>query len=500
MELGVFFSMTEALLTAEDVIVRVPDGVALAGVRLKVEPGMLVAVVGLGGAGKTTLLEVLAGMRRVDEGSVKRTGSGRMATLWALQASRSPARGTVAEHVWRKGPSGLTKQERLRRADEMLQRLGGDFRGKTNLADLSLRQRQLVELAAVLVQEPEILVMDEPTSSLGELEARRLFEFLAQWRKRGIAVVFSTRRLEEAQRWADRVLVLKDGRPAGTLEGDGITVAAMKKLQLGGGGEASVLFARRWVALGWVVLDVQGLRTRVHPHRKFGLDVRQGEMVGLFGLTGAGRSAALRALMGEEPPLAGEVWVNAERVKIRSVKQAAAAGLAWVAADKDKGVAEAGISGAQHWFARFWRKIAGGWGADGREALQRALKRLEIEQKSGDGAAPRGILTTLDRRIVALAKALDGGPRVLLLDRPTRGLKVNEKREVYRMLERLAWQGMAVVFVSDEVEEIRALADRVVVMQDGELMGVLEREEMAEEAIWSLASGRHRRLPAMLKR
>jgi ribose transport system ATP-binding protein len=348
----------------------------------------------------------------------------------------------------------------------------------------------MVEIAKALSLDAKLLIMDEPTSSLSARETQTLFEVMLALRSQGMSILYISHRLGEVKLLADRVVALRDGRNAGELAKHEIEHDAMVRLMVGR--DMSKVFAHQPNTKTWVVLDVHGLRTRAHPKEVIGFDLHRGEIVGLAGLVGSGRTELLRALFGVEPPLSGNVIVNGTPLLAQHPCEAIAAGLALVPEDrKALGIF---LPESVSWnvsLPSVARDAGGGVflnrGAERKHAEQ-SRDKLRIKTATLDTEV--GTLSGGNQQKVALAKWLAMQPKVLLLDEPTRGIDVGAKREIYQLMEALAAEGMAILFVSSEMEEVLAMSDRVLVMHEGSLAGELKREELSEEAVMRLATGR----------
>jgi ribose transport system ATP-binding protein len=308
-------------------------------------------------------------------------------------------------------------------------------------------------------------------------------------RDEGMSILYISHRLGEVKRVADRVVALRDGKNAGELQRNEINHDAMVRLMVGR--DLSQVFEHRPQHPEWVVLDVVGLRTQAHPQYQIGIDLKKGEIVGMAGLVGAGRTEVLRALFGVEPPVGGRILVNGKELKATHPREAIESGMALVPEDrKALGVF---LPESVKWNvglpAATYDAKAGFFlnrGAEKRHA-EKAQKDLHVKTATLETLV--GTLSGGNQQKVALGKWLAMRPMVLLLDEPTRGIDVGAKREIYTLMEQLAAEGMAILFASSEMEEILAMSDRVMVMHEGRQAGWLEREDLSEEAIMRLATG-----------
>ncbi|HVR73341.1 MAG TPA: sugar ABC transporter ATP-binding protein, partial [Planctomycetota bacterium] len=403
---------------------------------------------------------------------------------------------SVAENIFlwrqpRRGPFGLRDRRLLLELSEKaLARVGLRVSPRTILGDLSPGQKQLVEIAKALSRDACLLVFDEPTSSLSTSEAEVLFERIEELKARGIAIVYISHRLGEIARLARRVQVLRDGRPAGFLEGDGITHDAMVRSMVGR--DISKFFGHKRnerLEESPVVLSVRGLKVRSSPHR-VSFDLHAGEILGMAGLVGAGRTELVRALFGIDPIEEGTVAVHGTPVSVRSPRGAIGAGILLVPEDRKsqglvldlpvrENVGLAGLSSYRRWGLLDRSKE--------REVARGEMERLHIRASSMEVKARN--LSGGNQQKVVLGKWLSMGGRVLILDEPTRGVDVGAKQEIYALMSRLASEGLGILMVSSEMEELIAMSDRVLVIHEGRLGGDLAGERITEENVLRLAVG-----------
>ncbi len=488
------------LLAARGITKRYPGVLALDGVDLELRAGEVVAVVGENGAGKSTLMKVLAGVTTPDDGELLLDG----APVTIDSTRRAAELGVVLIHQELCLADNLTVGANVhlgreprrrglidegaieRRTREVLDRIGADFAPDTPVASLAIGQQQSVEIAKALAQDARVLILDEPTSSLSLAESEHLFRVLDGLRAKGTSIVYISHRLGEVKRLADRVVVLRDGRNAGALARDEVEHDAMVRLMVGRDVAIQPQISR---ATDEVVLRVDGVVTEAWPDARVSFEVRRGELVGLAGLVGAGRTELLRTLFGVDRPLAGEVTVEGRRLDPRHPREAIAAGVGFVPEDRKRhglflemdvrenlGVA----SLAEH--ARL------GLVDDAREEALAAemIDALSIRTSGPDQLG--GLLSGGNQQKVVLGKWLATRPRLLLLDEPTRGIDVGARQEIYALLRRLAADGLAIVFASSEMEEVLTLSDRVLVLHAGRVAGALGRDALTEEAVMRLAT------------
>jgi ribose transport system ATP-binding protein len=495
-----------ARLSARGLVRRFPGVLALGGVDLDARPGEVVALVGENGAGKSTLLKCLAGLEQPDEGSMTYEGG-----VWAPRSTAEAASGGVAlvhqelclaenlsaaENIGlgrepRRGWLPLVDRQALReRAAHALERVGATFGPDVKVERLAAGQRQLVEIAKGIDQDARVLILDEPTSSLTSKETSRLFELVHQLRANGITVLYVSHRLTEILELADRAFVLRDGQNAGHLTRDQLTREAMVRLMVGRDLAAPVARAEAGGVSGAPVLELRELVTDAFPAAAVDLQVRPGELVGLAGLVGAGRTELLETVFGLRAPVSGEVRVDGQPERFRGPRDAARAGLALVPEDRKlQGLLlEEGVR-VNTALATLDRRRRRGL-VDG--AAERAVAAAQVERLGVRTAGIEQVVQTLsggNQQKVVVGRWLAAEPTILLMDEPTRGVDVGAREELYLLLERLASEGLAVLFASSDMEELLRLSDRVVVLHDGQITGTLDRSVATEEAVMELATG-----------
>ena len=491
------------LLEVKGICKRFPGVRALHQVGLALGAAEVLALVGENGAGKSTLMKVLAGVQRPDSGELLLQG--RPVEIHSVhdaiahgislihQELNLADNLTVGANIFLgREPRrlGLIDNRRINAdAAEVLQRIGLDVDPRTPLKELTIGRQQLVEIAKALSVNSRILIMDEPTSSLSSHETERLFAVVKDLRRKGVSIIYISHRLGEVDELADRVAVLRDGENAGELKRDEITRDRMVKLMVGR--NIAQFYARRPHAVGEPALEVRDLVTPAWPRHALNFTVRRGELVGVAGLVGAGRTEMLRTLFGIDRPLRGSVRVAGRTVPLQSPRDAIQAGLALVPEDrKTHGLvlemtvrANIGLAGLK----RNRRPL--GFVNERIQASDTAQMIAALRIKTPGPGQIVQFLSGGNQQKVVVAKWLTLRPRVLLLDEPTRGIDVGAKQEIYKLMEQLAEQGVAVLFVSSELEEVLGMSDRVLVMHEGRITGELARDQISEEAVMRLATG-----------
>lgn len=475
---------------------------ALRGVSLRLEQAEVLALLGENGAGKSTLMKILAGVQSADGGEF--FCAGESVTIDSVREAMQRGISLIHQELNLAGNLdvasniflgreyrryGLIDDDRMRRESrDYLKMVGLDVDPETQVSELPIGKQQLVEIAKAISVDARILIMDEPTSSLSQNEAEKLFEVIEGLAARGVSIIYISHRLSEIERIADRVTVLRDGENAGELVGDEITHDAMVRLMVGR--DVDQFFQRTVHELGSTALEVRGLRTVEFPEHTADFKLAAGEVVGIAGLVGAGRTEMLEALFGTRSALSGEIRVGGEAVEIGSPREAIAAGLALVPEDRKLQGALLDMELVENTSLPSLKRDSLK-GVFLNRSAEKELAREGIESLSirtpGDWQLVR-YLSGGNQQKVVIAKWLAMKPRVLLLDEPTRGIDVGAKQEIYKLIEELASKGLAILFVSSELEEVMGLADRVLVMHEGEVSGELLRSEMSEERIMALAT------------
>ena len=489
------------LLVAEKVTKRFPGVVALREVDLTVDSGEVVAIIGENGAGKTTLMKILAGILPADGGALAVAGK----PVVFSTVRQAVAQGIVLIHQELSQLSNLSvganiflgreprtlgwiRRRRIaREAVRIMRRVGLDLSPDISVASLPIGQRQLLEIARALSADARLIIMDEPTSSLSEREAARLFGVISELTAGGVAILYVSHRLREVEAIADRVVVLMDGKNAAGLVGSDISHGTMVRSMVGR--DISGYYARKPRLKGACVMEVSAAATTAWPDCSVSIKLHRGEIVGLAGLVGAGRTALLHALFGLDRFAHGKVRMNGQPLLLTAPRDAMAAGIGLVPEDRaGQGLVLEMIVQHNMSLASLTQRrrivLGGAWE---RTFCRDMIRRLCIDSMRQRSAVR--LLSGGNQQKVVLGKWLLLGPAVLLLDEPTRGIDVGAKQEIYQTMEALAEGGIAILFASSELEEILGIADRVLVMHEGKVAGELTRERMTEENVMHLATG-----------
>jgi ribose transport system ATP-binding protein len=498
--------MPDPILNLSHVCKRFPGVVALDDVTLTVAKGEVVALIGENGAGKSTLMKILGGVHQPDGGKI--LIDGRPVTIPSVAAATTLGIGFVHQELnvldnldvaanlflgrepVRGGPLRLIDRRRMAAESERyLRRLGLTVSPYTPLSQLSIAQQQMVEIAKALSQNARILILDEPTSSLTAAETDRLLATVKELRSQGVSIIYISHRLGEIGQIADRVVVLRDGKNAGELNRDQISHENMVRLMVGR--ELNNFYVPGSSAERPVRLEARGLRTAARPLHAVSFTAAAGEILGFAGLVGAGRSELAQAIFGADRILEGEIRLDGKRLSIASPRDAIRAGICLVPEDRrrtglltDMTIRENITLPGLHRYATLSLL------SRRRESTEsdKQVKSLRVKTPSLETRAAN--LSGGNQQKVVLGKWLSLGPKVLIVDEPTRGIDVGAKAEIYRLLRALADSGVAVIAISSDMEEVLGISDRVAVMHEGQISGILPREQCTERAIADLAFGR----------
>jgi ribose transport system ATP-binding protein len=502
---------TPALLEMRGISKTFPGVRALDNVSLTVYPGEVHSLMGENGAGKSTLMKILSGAYQADSGGEIRI-DGKTAVIDSPLAARALGVAviyqelslapnlSVAENIHagrelRKGGRawGMIDRPAMERAcEDVLKRLGASFRPHTLVGDLSIAEQQLVEIARAVHTRCRILVMDEPTTPLSSRETDRLFQLIRQLRAEGLAIIYISHRMAEIYELSDRVSVLRDGSYVGTLERAELSAESLVGMMVGR--DISGFYKKEHAPYdpGTVVLQVRDVAD-ARRVRGCSLDVHTGEVLGIAGLVGAGRTELARLIFGAEARVRGEVTIDGRTLAMHTPREAIDAGLVYLTEDRKR----------QGLFLDMSVRDNVNVSVCGRDARLGVLDRVRGATRAREAIASlsirvphakvnAGALSGGNQQKVLLSRLLQTQPRVLILDEPTRGVDIGAKSEIYRIINELAKSGVAIIVISSELPEIIGVADRVLVMREGEIAGELggyTGKPISQEAIIELATG-----------
>ncbi len=490
---------------------RFPGVVALDNVSLSVGAGEIVALIGENGAGKSTLMKILGGAISRDNGTIKINGapveirSPREASALGIEFIHQEL--SVLDNLdiaaniflYREPTTGgflklINRKKIYGDADVLLRKLGLDLSSRTLLSQLSIAQQQLVEIARALGAGARLIIMDEPTSSLTLTETRRLLELVKDLKAQGVSVIYISHRMHEVKEIADRAVVLRDGKNAGVIERSEITHERMVRMMVGRDlkeffksaappGNGSETNGRE----GFVVTRLRTLR---YPNQTISFSVARGEVLGVAGLVGAGRSEVARAIFGVEEAIETEVALDGKTLRITEPQDAISNGIYLVPEDRRLSGLIVDFNVRENISLPNLESYSSGkiinFGKESKAAAE-AIKAINIKTPTPEMRAAN--LSGGNQQKVVLAKWLTFRPRVLIFDEPTRGIDVGAKAEIYELIRGLAAKGVSVIVISSEMEEVLGISDRIAVMHEGRLTGILNRADFSEEAVMRLATG-----------
>ena len=490
------------LLAVRGLTKSFPGVLALRGVSLHLHKGEVLSLIGENGAGKSTLMKILAGVQPADNGDYLIDGEpvslqnvrDAMERGIALihQELNLAANLDLAANIFlgrEPNKKGIIQEKKLREdASKYLKRVGLDLPSETITGTLPIGKQQLVEIAKALSCDARVLIMDEPTSSLSQKETETLFEVVKDLRNQGISVIYISHRLGEVIELSDRVTVFRDGENAGDLEKDEINHENMVRLMVGR--DLSEFYDRQIHQPGKTVLKAHEIISPSYCDIPVSLEVRAGEIVGIAGLVGAGRTELLQTIFGVTPALGGELELDGQSFRPSCPADAITAGIALAPEDrKQHGLVLPMTVRENASLPSLERDQAKGFLNQEAELkiADRAVEQMSIKTPTIEQIAR--FLSGGNQQKIVLGKWLAMKPKLLMLDEPTRGIDVGAKREIYKLMEKLAGEGMAILFVSSEMEEVLGMADRAYIMHEGRVSGELSREELSEESIMHLATG-----------
>jgi ribose transport system ATP-binding protein len=495
------------LLQLKGISKRFPGIVALDNVDLAVYPAEVVALIGENGAGKSTLMKILGGVTARDAGTIQidqqetEIRSPREASKLGIEfihqelsvldnldvganifLRREPTRGGFLK---------LMDRKRIyAESDALLKKLGLNLSSRTHVSKLSIAQQQMVEIARSINAGARILIMDEPTSSLTLSETRRLLEIVRDLKAHGVSIIYISHRLDEVEKLADRVIVLRDGRNAGELARNEIERERMVRMMVGR--DLQDFYVAPEGPLGnhrdW--FSVYNLRTAKYPQHSIAFNVGKGEVVGFAGLVGAGRSEMARAVFGVDERLQADISLGGKRLTIRSPHDAIEAGIYLVPEDRRLCGLIVDFSITSNITLPGLERYAPAGLVNSSMETTKSVEmcgKLNIKARSPKVRAAN--LSGGNQQKVVLAKWLALSPKVLIFDEPTRGIDVGAKAEIYALIRELAQQGVSIIVISSEMEEVLHISDRIAVMHEGRITSILERNQFSEEAVMTLATG-----------
>ena len=493
----------EYILQMKQVVKQFPGVLALDKVDLDVKPAEVMAIIGENGAGKSTLMKIISGAFTADTGEVVLDGE-------VIPSSMKPKdrhdvgiaiiyqelnyldEMTISENLFMgrtltKTPFKFVDYKRMfRESEKLLREFNMDYNPRTLMKTLTVAEKQMVEILRAVSKDVKVLIMDEPTSSLNEVETRRLFEFIVDLRNKGVSILYISHKLEEVFELADRVQVMRDGKNVGVRTISETDTNELVTMMVGR--EITDMYPKEVAEIGEVVMEVKDLSC--HFAKDISFNVRKGEILGLFGLIGSGRVEAMEGLLGIKGIESGEITLDGEEIKINSPIEAKEYGIGYIPSDRKneglvlvntvknnltvtvlKEVSNVGVMSfrKEYEYCDTWIDKLG---------IKTPSRNTEVDSLSGG-----------NQQKVVIAKWLLTSPKVLIMNDPTRGIDVGAKVEIYKVMEELCKAGISIIMVSSELPETMGITDRMVIFADGKIVGEADRSDYNQKDILHLAVG-----------
>lgn len=493
--------MAEELFRMENISKSFPGVRALDKVSLDVRKGEVLGLVGENGAGKSTLMKILSGVYRADEGEIYIEGkkvtidsvskAHELGISIIMQELNMCGHLSVADNIFigRAHKKGflIDDKQMHREARKILDGLGIELSTYEMVGNLSVAQQQMVEIAKAISFHSKILVLDEPTATLTEREIEQLFGIIRRLQKQGVGMVYISHRMAELNQICERVTIIRDGQYIGTRNLNEITMDELVNMIVGRPLEDK--YPKHIRTIGDVVLEARNVRRgdKVNADHFF---VRKGEILGISGLVGAGRTELMRCIFGADRPDSMELWLDGKPVKIKSVIQAIKHGIGYATEDRKRDGLALGLDIKYNTNMAHLSKLTKMGFIDDKAGKENAEKYVKLLRTKTPGIHQLcGNLSGGNQQKVVLAKWLCNDVKVLIVDEPTRGIDVGAKYEVYELFNKLSDQGVAIIMISSELPEILGMSDRILVIHQGEINGELDAKQATQEQILYLAAG-----------
>lgn len=491
----------ESILKMEGISKRFLGVVALQDVDFELFPGEIHALVGENGAGKSTLMKVLMGIHHPDGGRIlfkgqpfqaknpkdaQQHGISMIFQEFNLMPDLTVAENIFAARELRKARNLLIDDRRMnQKTQELLDSLSLSFSPTQKISSLSVAEMQMVEIAKALLYNSDVLVLDEPTSALAEHEVNKLFDILRRLREQGVAIVYISHRLEEFDRIVDKITVLRDGKYIGTKRWKDTTVPEMIRMMVGRSLEEQ--FPSRNAKIGEVVLEARNFsNTKL---KNVSLSVRSGEVLGLAGMMGAGRTEFARAFFGADPRESGEIFMDGRQIAVHTPADAIAHNIVYLPEDRKKDGLLLDQSVAMNILLASLSDNARHGIVNAKSCADTVSQKLsELSVKTPSSKQLVKFLSGGNQQKVLVCRWLCLNARVIIFDEPTRGIDVGAKYEIYSLINKMAEAGAAIIMISSEMPEVLGMSDRIAVMYEGRMVGEVERAEASQEKILNMAS------------
>lgn len=495
----------EYVLEMKNICKSFPGVKVLENVNLQIKPGEVHALMGENGAGKSTLMKILMGIYKADQGSIVLQGQEtvihgpkdamgkgismihqELNTLLDMEVAENVF---VGREILKKGFSKMKIVDLDKMREETaryFREMSIDIDPKAKMRTLSVAEMQLVEIVKAISLNSKIIVMDEPTSAITEKEAQVLFAQIDRLKKQGVAIIYISHKMDEIFRISDTITVLRDGEWIGTKPAAELDDNSLIKMMVGR--ELTDIYPKEPAPIGDVILEVKDL-SRGKKVKNVSLTLRRGEVLGIAGLVGAGRSELVETIFGLYPKTGGEIFLNGKKADIKNPKEAIKNKIALITEDRKLTGLNLIASVKENISIVSLSKMSKNGIIDKKrenEVAEKYIKELKI--KTPNGNAIVGNLSGGNQQKVVLAKWLLDEPEIIIFDEPTRGIDIGAKRDIYLLINELAKEGKAVIVISSEMAEVMGISDRIVVMCEGELKGEVQRDEFSQELIMSYAS------------
>lgn len=497
-------SSSPYILEMRNVSKTFPGVKALDGINLKVKRGTIHALMGENGAGKSTLMKVLYGIYIPDEGSElilddkpfkpSRPIDAIRSGLTMVPQEISPvANLTIADNFYlgremTKGKFFLDQDEMDRKTADILQELGIPMDVTVKMSDVSVAKAQLVAIATAVSNEAKIIIMDEPTTALTEMEVEQLYKIIDKVKKRGIAIIFISHKLDEVFKVSDEITVIRDGQYVGTKATDDVTKEELISMMVGR--DMSEMFQReRFDISDEIVLEIKNF-TRTGKYHDVSFAVRKGEIFGIAGLVGAGRSEIVESLFGYKPADSGEIYIHGEKAEIKNPLDAMKYKIGFVTEDRKLTGLFLNLNIVDNMIMPQMSPYLENFLISVNKSQQTANEQKQkLKIKAPDVEVITSNLSGGNQQKVLLARWLLLEPEILILDEPTKGIDVGAKAELYKLMVELSKQGKTIIMITSDMLELLSMSDRVMVMHEGHKVGIIPHQELSQERVLELASG-----------
>lgn len=489
------------LFNVKGISKRFPGTQALDNVDFNLGHGEVHAVVGENGAGKSTLMNIISGVLKADAGEMYFEGEEihyhdigdamHYGISHVHQEKVLCPEISIAENIFMgqditKGRTGVCYKDLYQRAQDILEPFSTSIDPSMPLKQLNVSMQQVVEIARAIARDSKILILDEPTSSLSESEARKLFEIIGKLKSQGISIIYVSHRMNEIFDLCDRVTVLRDGKLIKSMDIADTNMHDVVNLMVGR--EIEDIFPSKSRKISEPIMKVDGLQLR-NVFENISFELRKGEILGIAGLVGAGRTEVLKSICGIDKHTRGTVNIHGKEMRFRSYRDAIDNGIVYLSEDRKEEGLFLNLDVSKNITVSSLKKVVSAGGINAKKEIgktKKSVEQLDIKTERFDKAVNQ--LSGGNQQKVMLAKWLMCEPEIICLDEPTRGIDVGAKHEIYKIIRSLADEGIGVIVVSSEMTEIIGLCDRAIVMHEGEITGTVEGEEMTEKVIVRYAS------------